>query len=473
MNSQAQADLQGAVQQFNGLVNSGNPSASNEETALDNLNSLVSDDLSSYTGLNTAGLNATSFKALAGMQNQLDQLQGAVGLPGMTTAPLQSFGQQIQQTLTPTQPQSQVASDPTSIGTGAAIGSGSTGMVAELMHLMEQVLHQMQGGSGQASQAGSGAAAGTSAGIGSGASSGSQSPTDDLSADSGISSLKHRGMGSILSELLTVLQQLTGQMGSGGANAASSPSTQSGGLASSESGTAGPASSRIGPLLQELVPVFRQAVGSQTALARSDAATSGPELSGNLNKDVQTLLQMVSGVGTDGTKLAAFAKEVAQEAKGQDNALVGNVASNIAGSLSDGTYDQQGSVSALGAAEQGKSVDPLQNNIANIITQLQSGESSGSVSNNLNALSKEASNGGDTSLASLASQLATGVQNGSISDSSAASQLQAAATGNTTPVTSAPNSAETAQLEQMMMELMQMMQQMLQMMQGGNAGLVA
>ncbi|MBO1360437.1 hypothetical protein J2D73_11625 [Acetobacter sacchari] len=164
---------------------------------------------------------------------------------------------------------------------------------------------------------------------------------------------------------------------------------------------------------------------TQSGGAGTPVGNTGLTLSGNLNQDMQTLQQLVNGVGTNGNTLQQYAYSVAEEAQKQGRGLDGNVAHNIGASLSDGTYSQQGSSNAITAALQGQGVDALTNNVGVIMNQLKSGQSNQSIANNLNSLAKEASNAGNSGLASLASQLARQANAGTLDNNRAASSLQA------------------------------------------------
>ncbi|WP_029605234.1 hypothetical protein [Kozakia baliensis] len=161
--------------------------------------------------------------------------------------------------------------------------------------------------------------------------------------------------------------------------------------------------------------------------AQSSSVSDAPlQLSGNLEQDMQTLQQLVNGVGTNGSILQDYANKVSDEANAQGNGLDSAVAHNIGASLTDGTYSQQGSSNAISSALQGQAVDPLANSINAIIDQLKSGQSTQSIVNNLQALARQASNAGNSQLSRGAQLLSTSIASG-MDKARGASGLQALA----------------------------------------------
>lgn len=226
-----------------------------------------------------------------------------------------------------------------------------------------------------------------------------------------------------------------------------------------------------------------------TGGASSGASASGPQVTGNVAQDAQTLMSLVGGVGTNGNTLASFAGALGKEASGQGDSAVAVWTKNIASSLGNGTYDQQGSLSAGMAAMQGKGVNPVQNNMSAILTQLQSGQSTGSILNNLNALSTELQDAGRPGMANRMSTLASGLQDGAVSKPQAEqlmqimqmlSKLHSSEGAAPLPETSALASGMGGlgpevsgsgmnQLEQKMTEMLEQMMEMTQMTQGGQS----
>gem|GEM_PF-5754923 len=239
--------------------------------------------------------------------------------------------------------------------------------------------------------------------------------------------------------------------------------------ASAQSGNAGGANQDYTAQLQILSEELQQMVeemenGGGQSGGSTPVGNTGLSLTGDVSKDMQTLQQLVNGVGTNGSILQQYAQAVSKEAQQQGNGLDSSVAGDIGGSLSDGTYDQQGSSNAISSALQGQSVDPLQNNLTAIIDQMKGGESGQSIANNLNALAKQASAGGNDSLAAMASAMAGQAASGTLNDNGAAALLQQQAGGQSgfgQPVNGgAGNQDYTAQLEMLSEQLQQLVEKM-------------
>lgn len=311
-------------------------------------------------------------------------------------------------------------------------------------------------------------------------------------ANGGVSS-DSSGMMQMMQEMLQLLGQAMQMMeGKTGGTSATPSSTAAADPAStqqptSETGAAIPGS---GTGLQPSM-----SLPLTIGVPQLGAGTSGPQATGNVGQDAQTLMSLIGGVGTNANTLGSFASALGKEAAAQGNSAVASWANNLAGSLGNGTYDQQGSLSAGMAAMQGKSVNSVHNNMSAILTQLESGQSTGSVGNNLNALATELKDAGKPGLADQMSKLASGLQSGSISEPQAAQLMQImqmlSKLGSTgggamlpekTPGTTAAGATPTmsglgdgpqvsstgkGQIEQMIKMLEEMIMEMTQMMQGG------
>ena len=124
-------------------------------------------------------------------------------------------------------------------------------------------------------------------------------------------------------------------------------------------------------LIQQLTQMLGGAQGGSSsgapaAAAPASSSPSDPVPTGNLSQDLQTLQQMVSANGTNGTQLANFASGVTQEADSQGNNSVAATTGNIANSLSDGSYSQQASETALNNLGQGQSASPSEGGQADL-----------------------------------------------------------------------------------------------------------
>ncbi|WP_215763007.1 hypothetical protein [Acetobacter sp. P1H12_c] len=147
---------------------------------------------------------------------------------------------------------------------------------------------------------------------------------------------------------------------------------------------------------------------------------SDVSLSGNMTMDVQTLQSMVDQGGAAGNQsIQDFALAVMREAQQKGNGQEAQAASNIAGSLNDGTYSQGASNDALYASLQGQSVDSVGLGIENTRNRIVSGDSSSSIAHDLDALGTEIGGDDGAKLRAIAAQ----VSNGTATTTSAVSLL--------------------------------------------------
>lgn len=137
---------------------------------------------------------------------------------------------------------------------------------------------------------------------------------------------------------------------------------------------------------------------------------SDVSLSGNMTMDVQTLQSMVDQGGSAGNQsIQDFALAVMREAQQKGNGQEAQAASNIAGSLNDGTYSQGASNDALYASLQGQSVDSAGLGIENTRNRIVSGDSSSSIAHDLDALGTEIGGDDGAKLRAIAAQVSNGM----------------------------------------------------------------
>lgn len=187
------------------------------------------------------------------------------------------------------------------------------------------------------------------------------------------------------------------------------------------------------------------------------------DVTGNVTNDVEKLMQMVAGTGTDGGKLIDFANKVSQEAASAGKSNIASTINNMVNSLSDGTYSQQGSLSALADTLTNSKTDSVSNNIKDIRLQMQTGQDKSSIANNLNALAREV--GGNTSVGQAASSIAKGLSDGSLTMNQALDQFNASVPSHTSQSSSSAN-AQKAMNNAAMFQMMQMEMQMMSTMMG-------
>jgi hypothetical protein len=127
---------------------------------------------------------------------------------------------------------------------------------------------------------------------------------------------------------------------SGGGFPAGSSSGPAGGSGGWAGGSSGPSGGSFGP-----------GAGSSGSTGGSfgsadDSSEAAPQLTGNLDQDKQTLAQMVAG-GANPDALQTFAEGVSAEAADAGDTQDSVAAMNIASSIGNGSYDQQGPEAVL------------------------------------------------------------------------------------------------------------------------------
>lgn len=434
MSSSTEAQINADASSFDSLVGQG-ASTQQQSAAAQTLDSDFTDAIDQSYGSNTSGLNDDSRRVMSGARDQLDEMMSSIGSSAGASA-LQQFAQNVEAATSQATPASSALASPDAVSGDASDGVSSKG--SGMMQMMQEMMQLL----GQAVQMMEGGKTG--------------------------------GTSLVPSSTATTNPALTQQL---------TPET--------DAATPSPASTISDTSLRPFM-----SLPLTTGVTQLGAGTSGPQATGNVAQDAQTLMSLIGGVGTNANMLGSFASALGKEAASQGNSAVANWANNLAGSLGNGTYDQQGSMSAGMAAMQGKGVNSVQNNMSAILTQLESGQSKSSVGNNLNALATELKDAGKPGLADQMSKLASGLQNGSVSEPQAAQLMQimqmlsqlgstggAASSPATTPATTpatltAPvtgslgdgpqvSSNGKEQLEQMIKMLEEMMMEMMQMMQGG------
>lgn len=256
-------------------------------------------------------------------------------------------------------------------------------------------------------------------------------------------------------------------------DATSGVSSYSDGSTTSDQDLSADTAQQMAQALSQLLELMEKQAETQDSANSTAVGDTGLSVTGNLDQDMTTLKKLVDGTGTNGNTLQEYARAVASEASNQSDGIDSSVATNIANSLSDGTYEQGGSSNAIAAAIQGKSVDAITNNVNSIASGLESGQSGTDEVNNFNALATEASNAGNTQLAQTAKNLASEAESGSFNSSSAVKDLEAAIGESSDTSTSAASSASsdssTQEMEGVAEEMAAMISQLMSEMKSGGS----
>ena len=281
-----------------------------------------------------------------------------------------------------------------------------------------------------------------------------------------------------------------------------------GGSAPAASTTANSSLPSTAQTMQEMMQLLSQMTSGQGAPSQSASQGQG---AGNQTPAPATaynkLMEDLSASGTSAQAIQQDGQNVlsALQQSGGGGGDLANAVNSMVGSLSNGTFSQQGSQGALegAAAKDGlTNVDTPQID-GNAVQAYQSagdydGGNVGSLNANLNilkdeitanpsdltqvhnnaqALANEAANSGNTDLANAARNIASSTQDGTYNGAASLQALQnaggqttaQAAPGTSAPATSTPSTSTPAAggSTQMLQEMMQLLQQLLQMMEGG------
>lgn len=345
---------------------------------------------------------------------------------------------------------------------------GSDQEIKLLEEAVQELLSALQSGGSQESGQGVSQGSGGYDGEGEGSLSGASQPSEGSTTPDSLQSLGGSGstqsLEAAVQDLLSALEQQNASQGGSGSGSGTSSEAQS-----------------LEQVAQQLLSALGQGQDStattpSTSGTASDSGDTGSTIDPNvtLANDYNNVMQQVSADGNSAQNVQQAVQQYMQDAQASGSALtpdVQNAMNNIASSLQDGTYSQQGSQGALeGAAEQDGMVgtespsiagqagdaaqaagefDPSTNqdgalgaNAAILESEIANGNAQGGqqITNNATALAKEAANQAqtdaaagnttaaaqDTALATAAQNIANSTGDGTYSGSASLQALEAA-----------------------------------------------